>query len=132
VSAATDLVFIIAGRVNIIVIKAGPVVAPVCARITNRPGAMAVFTTVGTTVRRPILADCSTGLITSTKFLLAIIGITAVGPFTLNSIQTTPSQKEREKNKNKKAKGKNFLPHRQRIAKKGEVGKCYFVRQTNQ
>jgi hypothetical protein len=117
VSAATDLVFIIAGRVNITVIKAGPIVAPVCARITNRPGAMAVRRgTPLATVRRPTLADCGTGLITPTKFPYAIIGITAVGPCTLNSIQTPPSQKEREKNKNKKAKGKNFLPHSLKIA----------------
>jgi len=67
VSAAADLVFIIAGRVNVIVIKAGPVVAPVCARITNRPGAMAVFTIFRARIG-PTLADCGTGLITPTKF----------------------------------------------------------------
>jgi hypothetical protein len=114
VSAAADLVFIIAGRVNITVIKAGPIVAPVCARITNRPGAMAVNRVFPfATVRRHTLADCSTGLIIPTKFIYAIIGITAFGIIkrTLNGLQTSPSQKEREKNKNKKAKGKNFLPH---------------------
>jgi hypothetical protein len=114
VSAAADLVFIIAGRVNIIVIKAGPIVAPVCASITNRPGAMAVNRGIPlATVRRPTLADCGTGLITPTKFPYAIIGITAVGTSqrTLNRLKTSPSQKDREKNKNEKAKGKNFLPH---------------------
>jgi hypothetical protein len=111
VSAATDLVFIITGRVNITVIKAGPIVAPVCASITNRPGAMAVVRVA--TVRRYTLADCGTGLITPTKFIYAIIGITAFGNIrrTLNGLKTSPSQKDREKNKNKKAKGKNFLPH---------------------
>jgi hypothetical protein len=65
------------------------------------------------TVRRHILADRSTGLITPTKFPYAIIGITAVGNSqrTLNGLKTSPNQKDREKNKNAKAKGKNFLPH---------------------
>jgi hypothetical protein len=119
VSAAADLVFIIAGRVNIIVIKAGPIVAPVCARITFRPGAMAVTIIWRfATVRRPILADCGTGGIRAKT--LTIGGRTAVIDInkTPNRIPASPSQKEREKNKNKKAKGKNFLPHRQRIAKK--------------
>jgi hypothetical protein len=115
-SAAADLVFIIAGRVNIIVIKAGPIVAPVCARITNRPGAMAKVRVAAVT--RHTLADCGTGLTLPTKFLFAIIGITAVGTSqrTLNGLKTSPSQKEREENKNKKAKGKNFLPHSLKIA----------------
>jgi hypothetical protein len=62
-SAATDLVFIIAGRVNIIVIKAGPIVAPVCARITNetRRNGRKRGTPLAT-VRRHTLADCGTGL----------------------------------------------------------------------
>jgi hypothetical protein len=98
VSAAADLVFIIAGRVNIIVIKAGPVVAPVCARITNRPGAMAFYLAVTITARRHTLADCGAGITTSTKFLFAIIGITAFqiiwNVITLNRIPATPSQKE--------------------------------------
>jgi len=121
VSAAADLVFIIAGRVNIIVIKAGPIVAPVCARIITRPGAMAVFTIFRARIG-PTLADCGTGGIRA--IILALGGKTAIASF--NRIQISPSQKEREKNKNKKAKGKNFLPHRQRIAKKKGVGKCYF------
>jgi hypothetical protein len=97
VSAAADLVFIIAGRVNIIVIKAGPIVAPVCARITTRPGAMAFLIAV-VTVRRHTLADCGAGITTSTKFLFAIIGTTAFqiiwNVITLNRIPATPSQKE--------------------------------------
>jgi hypothetical protein len=99
VSAAADLVFIITGRVNIIVINARPVVAPVCARIITRPGAMAVRRgTPLATVRRHILADCGAGITTSTKFLFAIIGITAFqiiwNVITLNRIPATPSQKE--------------------------------------
>jgi hypothetical protein len=74
------------------------------------------------TVRRHTLADCGAGGIRAK--ILALGGRTAIASF--NRIQTTPSQKEREKNKNKKAKGKNFLPHRQRIAKKNGVGKYYF------
>jgi len=95
VSAAADLVFIITGRVNVIVIKAGPIVAPVCARITFRPGAMAcihAFYTVG----RPILADCGTGGIWAKT--LALGGRTALqiiwNVITLNRIPVTPSQKE--------------------------------------
>jgi hypothetical protein len=120
VSAAADLVFIIAGRVNFIVIKAGPIVAPVCARIITRPGAMAVVRVA--TVRRYTLADCGTGGIRAK--ILALGGRTAEESF--NRIQTSPSQKEREKNKSKKAKGKTFLPHNQRISKKKGVGKYYF------